>query len=394
MLKGKTIYIPPVDYDGARVLAAVFRAAGVKAHALPPSDEQTREVRDRFTSGDECHPFQILTGDVMKLLEGGDVDPGQAVFFLPAYDGPCRVIRFAPDLREILESSGYGQAEIFAPRPGDAYGYLKELGEGCVRTAWRALVSADILRKLLTLCRPYEIVKGDTDKVYEGSLRELCATIQTAPAAPLAQFEAIRSALRSIRRRFHAIPVKKERSMPLIGIVGEVFCRFNALLNNDFIRQLEDRGGQARLTGLTEEVRRFVRPTPRVLERLGRDEVGLNELFHDDFSACREPHMGEVMGLARSYVPGERGFTEMALRLGQVVFMAKQGVDGIIDVSPFPCMNASACAAFYPRLSRELDGLPIRNFYFNGGKLDWSAALDEYLGAVRAYRERKAQRRM
>ena len=62
MLKGKTIYIPPMDYGSARVLAAAFRAAGLCAEPLPPSDERTREMRDRYASGDECHPFQILAG--------------------------------------------------------------------------------------------------------------------------------------------------------------------------------------------------------------------------------------------------------------------------------------------------------------------------------------------
>ena len=73
MLKGKTVYIPPMGYDSARVLAAAFRAVGLCAEPLPPSDERTREVSGRYASGDECLPFQILTGDVMKLFEGGDV---------------------------------------------------------------------------------------------------------------------------------------------------------------------------------------------------------------------------------------------------------------------------------------------------------------------------------
>ncbi len=223
MLKGKTIYIPPMGYDSARVLAAAFRAVGLCAEPLPPSDERTREVSGQYASGDECLPFQILTGDVMKLLEGGDIDPGQSVFLLPASLGPCRFSSFVPDLREILERSGYGQAEVFAPDLSNGGKDLDELGEGGIRAAWLALVSADILQKLLLLHRPYERVKGDTDKVYEDALQDLCASIEFAP--PLAQVRRILSSLFHGRDRFGTISKREGRSAPLVGIVGEPFCR-------------------------------------------------------------------------------------------------------------------------------------------------------------------------
>ena len=391
MLKGKTVYIPPMGYDSARVLAAAFRAVGLCAEPLPPSDERTREVSGRYASGDECLPFQILTGDVMKLFEGGDVDPGQSVFLLPASLGPCRFASFVPDLREILERSGYGQAEVFAPDLSNGHKDLGELGAGGIRIAWLALVSADILQKLLLLHRPYERVKGETDKAYEDALQDLCASIEFAP--PLERVERILSSLFRDRDRFGTISMREECPTPLVGIVGEPFCRFNTLLNNDLIRQLEDRGGQAWLAGLLGEVRRYVRTFAGLEGKLSRDETVLMEVLRDDLATYSEPDTGEVLKYAQPYLPIESGSAEVVLRLGQVVHMARQGVDGIIDASPFPCMNGSACAAFYPKLSRDLGGLPIRNFYFHGVRRDWTAELDEYLGAVRAYREHKGEKR-
>ena len=54
---------------------------------------------------------------------------------------------------------------------------------GGIRIAWFALVSAGILQKLLLLHRPYERMKGDTDKVYKDALQDLCASIECAPPA-------------------------------------------------------------------------------------------------------------------------------------------------------------------------------------------------------------------
>jgi predicted nucleotide-binding protein (sugar kinase/HSP70/actin superfamily) len=385
MLKGKTILIPPMDYSSARVLAAAFRAAGLHAEALEPSDERTRETGERYTSGDECRPFQILAGDVMKRLEDGGVDPARTAIFLPLSAGSCRVSRSVPDLRDILERSGYGQAEILTPRPSGKRGALRELGEAGIRTAWRALVSAGILQKLLLHYRPYEMTKGDADRAHERSLEQLSSMIEAAPFDGSDQLKVLVLLLQCFRDRFREIPVKGERSAPLIGIVGETFCRFNALLNNDLIRQIEGRGGEARLMGMMGEVRRYAPAVAGLSGKLGDDERALMEPFLDECAV--EPDMDEIMAYARPYLPVESGFPESSLRLGQVVTMAREGVDGIIDVTPFPCMVGPACVPFYPRVSRDLSGLPIRTFYFHGTKQDWSIALDDYLGTVRAYRE-------
>jgi predicted nucleotide-binding protein (sugar kinase/HSP70/actin superfamily) len=393
MLKGRTIYIPPVDYGSARVLASAFRAGGMEAETLPPSDELTREIANRYASGDECHPFQLLAGDVMKRLEGTHVDPARIAFLLLASDGQCRFTRFVPDLHEILERSGYGRAKIFAPHHSNAYKGLEELGRKGARTAWRAMMSAGTLQKLLLLYRPFEMTKGATDKLYEDSLQDLSVTIEAAPASTAEQLKAVRFTLLHVRERFRAIKVREERSAPLIGIVGELSCRFNPFLNSNLIRQLEEHGAQAWLTPMLEEVRPYVSAVAGAGKEVDQDETALMELFSDAFAGCGEADFAKMTQYTRPYLPVGSGFGQVALRLGQIVHMAKHSVDGVIDASPFPCMNGSACAAFYPRLSRDLDGLPIRTFYYTDAKRDWSAAIDDYLGLVRSYRERREKER-
>ena len=51
-LKGKRIYIPPMAYGSARAFASAFRAIGLEAEPTPPSDNRTRELGARYTSGD------------------------------------------------------------------------------------------------------------------------------------------------------------------------------------------------------------------------------------------------------------------------------------------------------------------------------------------------------
>ncbi len=45
-----------------------------------------------------------------------------------------------------------------------------------------------------------------------------------------------------------------------------------------------------------------------------------------------------------------------------------KGVAGILDISPFSCMNGMVSEAIYPKLSRDHGNLPIRTLYFDGSR--------------------------
>src|ERR1051325_11650732 len=97
-LAAKKLYIPPMAYGSARAFAAAFRAMGVDAQPTPPSDNRTRELGARYTSGDECYPAKVTVGDFMKVLETPQVDPARPVFFMPTAQGPCRFGQYSPYL--------------------------------------------------------------------------------------------------------------------------------------------------------------------------------------------------------------------------------------------------------------------------------------------------------
>jgi predicted nucleotide-binding protein (sugar kinase/HSP70/actin superfamily) len=82
-LKGKKVFVPTMAYGSARAFAAAFRAIGLNAEALPPSNDRTLELGARYTYGDECYPARVTVGDFMKLLERPEVDPARTVLFMP-----------------------------------------------------------------------------------------------------------------------------------------------------------------------------------------------------------------------------------------------------------------------------------------------------------------------
>lgn len=406
-LRGKKVYIPPMAYGSARAFAAGFRAIGIDAEPTPPSDHRTRELGARYTSGDECYPAKVTVGDFMKLLEQPDTDAARTVLFMPTAEGPCRFGQYAPYLCHVLHHNGYRQTQVLSPTSDNAYDGLGDLAKPFVRTGWRALLAADILRKLLLQHRPHELQEGETDRVYEECLQDLCRTIESTPTNPPVQLRALHACLVRCRDRFRTVRCRRDPATPLIGIVGEIFCRLNTFSNEDLVRRLEEYGAEGWLSDIVEwiwytnsEHFRKLRLKGRLYttEGLGayirkrvqkRDEHVLLEPFRQEFAGYEEPEIEEILEYARPYLPRDGAFGEMVLNVGKAVYLAKKGVDGIIDISPFTCMNGIVCEAIYPRLSRDLDGLPIRNFYFDGTQSDLDRDLGVYLELARAYQKRR-----
>jgi predicted nucleotide-binding protein (sugar kinase/HSP70/actin superfamily) len=406
-ITAKRIYIPPMAYGSARAFASAFRAIGLDAEPTPPSDSRTRELGARYTSGDECYPAKVTVGDFMKVLEHPGADPTRIALFMPTAQGPCRFGQYAPYLRHVLDTSGYGAVEILSPTSQNSYAGLGHLAKPFVRTGWRALLAADLLQKLLLIYRPYEEVRGDTEAVYEECLSDLCRTLEETPVDPGVQLLALRDSLVRSRNAFRKLRARKDREHPVIGIVGEIFCRLNTFSNENLVRSLEEYGAEAWLSDIVEwiwytnsEHFRKLKLTGRLwtLESLGawvrdrvqkQDEHTLLEPLREEFAGREEPDIYEILECARPYLPREGAFGEMVLNVGKVVYLAKKGAAGIIDISPFTCMNGIVCEAIYPRVSRDLGGIPIRNFYFDGTQSDLDRDLGVYMELARSYRKRR-----
>ena len=84
----------------------------------------------------------------------------------------------------------------------------------------------------------------------------------------------------------------------------------------------------------------------------------------------------------------------MVLSVGKTIYLHGKGADGIIDISPFTCMNGVVCEAVYPAISEAHDGMPIRNCYFDGVSSDIDRDLEIFLELARAYQRRKTQQRV
>jgi len=410
-LAGKAVYIPAMAEGSIEALCAVMRWMGIDARPTPPSNPRTLELGGNYTSGDECFPAKITTGDFLQIAKQPGFDARRTVFFMGTTDGPCRFGQYAPFLRKVLREQGYGDVVVLSPHGEHGYSDFEDFDTAFVRAAWRAVVAADILRKLLLQTRPYETLPGTADRAFRGSLEDLCQTLEESCSDPACQMRSLTASLLRSRTRFRAVPTRFDRSRPLVGVVGEIFCRLNNFSNQDLVRRLEAAGAECWMADIAEwiaytnmeEVRnlRLAAQTyswgmlkSKLRSRIQyADEHALQSRFVEDFAGYEEPESDEVIKLARPYLPFPGAEGEMVVNLGRSAYLALHGVDGIVDISPFTCMNGVVSEAIYPKLSRDYGGIPIRNFYFDGQQSDLEHDIAIYLELARSYRDRKSYER-
>ncbi|MHC4294308.1 MAG: CoA activase, partial [Planctomycetota bacterium] len=104
-----------MTYVGARMMAAVFRSAGISAYVTPESDEKTLELGGLYASGEECYPEKVTLGDFLRIIHAEDFEADRTAFFMPTAEGPCRFGQYAPYLREVLDEMGYSEIPIISP---------------------------------------------------------------------------------------------------------------------------------------------------------------------------------------------------------------------------------------------------------------------------------------
>ncbi len=412
-LEGRTLYIPRMTHIGARMFAAIFRSVGINARSVDPSNDRTLELGGLYSSGEECYPQKVTIGDFMRVVHAPDFDPAKVAFFMPIAEGPCRFGQYAPYLRQVLKELGHDEIPVISPTSENSYDGLANHSPDMIRRLWRAVVAADILRKCMLKTRPYETVPGAADETYEKAMVELEAVLQTPGMSCRELMAALLETLPHCRDMFRDVPARYTRDRLLIGVVGEIFCRLNTFCNYDAVRKIEAHGGEVWMSDMTEWVwytnwsqkyllvRDGKRWTLEMLRTLVKnriqtsDERALLAPFAEDFVGYQEPHhlYEEILEPAWPYLPAESALGEMVLTVGKSIYMQRHGADGIVDISPFSCMNGIVTEAVHPAVSRDHENLPIRNFYFDASSSNMDRDLEIFMELARTYNGRKSRKR-
>ena len=407
--ESRTIYIPYMG-DGALALKSVFRAGGIKAEVIN-SDDETLELGRRYTLGKECYPFIITTGDMIKILKHNDHK--KVAFLMPLTYGPCRFGQYNKLQNIIIKELGYYDVPIISPGAPEVGQFYKEYDMQGIRglklllKSLEGILTIDYLDKMLRKVRPYEINKGETERVYRKYLDEICSSLENEAFSKT--LNSMVKILNKARKEFENIP-KKNEEKPLIGIVGEIFVRNHAYSNNDIIKKVEKLGAEVNIppfgewprhTNATSKLDSTIKQTDlyykiikyfsfsndsngRYLRKLIPDFVKgirfyvanrvynkvlkhysnvLEKQVKDFLGEEKEEDIYETWDNAEPYII--KWFGEAALSIGKSIDWIKKGTDGIINVMPFTCMPGTIVTAVSKRI-REDYKIPWLNLSFDG----------------------------
>ncbi|MBI3399030.1 MAG: CoA activase [Deltaproteobacteria bacterium] len=392
----KKIYLPYMA-DAVYAMKAAFEACGIEAEIIPEPDDETLKWGRRYTSGRECYPSIITTGDMVKIVRRPDFDPDSSAFFMPSGNGPCRFGQYNRYHRLILDEMGYKDVPVYAPDQDSAF--YKELGMvdgNFPRLAWWGIVAIDILEKRLRETRPYERNSGETEKVYWESIHNICRAIRERrfPEKELAE----------ARQAFLAIPTHEKKDKPVIGVVGEIYVRSNRFSNENLVKQLELLGAEVRVPPISEWIyytnfcakrRNWERGSYGLYIRTAindffqrKDERKFLNILDGDLRGGHEPATEEVLKLSSPYLH-DSFEGEAVLSVGKAMDYIHKGVHGIVNAMPFTCMPGTVVNAILKKVREEKGNIPYLNMVYEGLEdTNSKTRMEAFVHQAREYMER------
>ena len=394
-LSGKKVVLPDMNRTSARFLASTFRGFGIDAQVMDTC--KGLDLGQEYSSGKECYPCQITTGDILHFLTqererlGDRFDPEDFVYFLPEAEGPCRFGMYNKYQRLVLDSfPEFAPVRIGSISTEDGYsldGVIERERVGDLRRSiYFSVIVADVLDRLLWRIRPYEREPGLADAFIERSMRALEDVIEAR--AEQKDFEGILRSLEVVVREGREIIDPDVPPKPLVGVVGEIYLRTHVEANHDLLRMLERHGAEVVNASIAEWLNfttydalrkervglglclrqlRFA-PARRYLRKvLG---LGIELLYQQHRQRQVYRRVASLVDLAGDHEVGQLekilkkqdlfSFdvgTEACLSIAGIVEHARHGCNGVVNVYPFTCMPSTVTSAVVKPLADRL-GVP------------------------------------
>lgn len=237
-LQGKTLLLPCWDYGVCYLLEASFRNAGVDARLMIDSPDRIKKSISLNTG--QCLPLSIITQNYIDYIEEHKLDPASTALWMMESYLSCNLHQFPAYIKKLLndKSDSLAKTDVYIGQMS-----LHEIGLKTSINAYLSYMFSGYIRKIGCRIRPYETIKGLTDKVIQESLDRLYDTIL--------HNKEVKPALEEIISAFENIPIKKEKR-PKVAIFGDLYVRDNDVLNQNIIHLIEEHGGEAYPTTFTE----------------------------------------------------------------------------------------------------------------------------------------------
>ncbi len=359
---GDTVLVPYLDHLISKLWSDCFIRAGFDALLLHDT-EKSLNTGYRYANGGECMPLVALIGSVIETVKTEQLEPEKTFFYIPTVCMACNMPQFPILAQLAFRNAGLGGIKvglINSMAPGEI------IGPALSMKMLEANIIGSLMYKMYFRIKPYEKEAGITDRVLSETKRTMGTVIREGGA--------LRNEFQNSVDRFSSIDRDESRGRkPRIAIIGDLYVKYNELINQNLQKIVDELGGELLIPSLTEypfhfydaDIRLFGdNPRPfRLLKTVeGRYEKIAEKLIGDnaepDFESCYR--LMEEYNV-RHYITGET-----SINIGRALYyLSNHLVDAVLHVNPMFCCPGVVTASFYRKMQQDF-GIPIIDLFYDG----------------------------
>ena len=239
MKKTYTILVPQMAPIHFELLETAVNSCGYNVVLLRNCTNHTVETGLKYVNNDACYPSILVTGQMIEALQSGKYDPNKTALIMSQTGGGCRATNYIGFIRKALKDAGFPNVPVIS---FNVVGMEKMPGFKItlplIERLLKSVVYADLLQKMLTKNRAYEINKGETKKLFDIWL-DKCKKLVVKSS-----MKDFKSSIYEMVEDFEKIELDKTLIKPKVGIVGEVLIKYHPFGNNYVAEKLEEEGAE------------------------------------------------------------------------------------------------------------------------------------------------------
>ncbi|MDL2243814.1 acyl-CoA dehydratase activase-related protein, partial [Bacteroidales bacterium OttesenSCG-928-J19] len=382
--QGKTILIPWLCDFLSPFVPALGELAGYKIVNLPKTNYRSVDAGLKYGHNEVCYPSTLVLGDIINGLASGSYDLNNVVVAITQTGGQCRATNYIAQIKTGLSRAGYGHIPVIALTSGKTY----QNDQKDFRIPWMKLVNiavytilyGDALFQMYNAIRPREKQKGETQRLFDFYMEQGSGAIRKNDHRIFLRLlsEAIAD--------FNAVPVY-EREFKKIGVIGEIFVKYNNYAQYhvsdwlrdkgvevvsppilDFIMQYFVNSAENYKNGLQRgsKLQEILKPLlwKYMNRRIERVEVLMRNFRYYQASESiytKAEYASEILSLSNQFGEG----WSVA---GEVASFARQGIDHVVCIQPFGCIaNHVVAKGIEKRLKKFYPSMNLLYLDVDGG---------------------------
>ena len=351
--EGYTILAPQMAREHFRILAPVFHHYGMNIEFLDHVDEKVLDQGLKYVNNDSCYPSITVVGQIMEAVNSGRYDTDKLAIVMSQTGGACRASNYVGYIRKGLRDAGYPDIPVIAL---SAQGIETHSGLDLrkpstlpfLKRAFRAIIFGDLINRVANATRPYEVEKGETDRLKEAWISRLEKEVATM------NDRGYKAVVKEIVEDFDNIPVR-DIKLPKAGIVGEILVKFLPEANNNLQAVLEAEGAEVILPDLTDffmycmknsELKADLYGKSKMSATIGKIGISIVEQYRKPVRrALRaskrfdEPeYIDQIVDYAKDVTSLGNQAGEGWLLAGEMVELIHAGAPNIVCIQPFGCL--------------------------------------------------------